>query len=640
MRAAYARSRGTLALVSGLMLLLLYAIITFPSAEWLSSGGRIASGIDASWMWGLNLFGNRSFLYGRDVIFTYGPLGYLLVPLDIKNHIAQSLTLYATVQVVIVALGCFFLIRTRRIVPLLLFVLGYYVLAVCNPEPDQRLVAVLLIAAALAGEFRSRALAYCCFAFAAPLLLMKFTAGIAGAAIVLALGLHWRWKHRSWEVLLLGGGLYVLSMFVCTCLFLGGPGGFPRFWRLSTEIATGYNGAMFHGGPDSEILLGIGALALLLGGLFWFRLRNSRFTGLLILIAIPSFLAFKNTFVRHDVGHLTFLFHMTLVGLSIALLFSWNIIQCAWSVSAYVLVLSVYLSLIGGYRQDAAQRLLDPITGRTVRKAWDTVFHLDRELSRFRLVTERGFWRDHLSRELLSSLRGDSAVMVLPWEIALCVVNHLPCIPYPTLQMYVTYTTALDQGTADKIRSYRNLHILAEVESFEGRQSLWDCPITWQAILEGWKVDRVAEGLAGRRFVLLKQRDDALRIAELPTGEASARFGEWIPVPNRSPWLRAHLDLRERWTGWMRRLLFRPRLTILEIRRASGAVESFRLVVDTARDGIWIASAPRAADDLVQWFEGAVSADPVIAMRVSGPSEPDLESNYHIHWSTSVTVDR
>ena len=36
------------------------------------------SGLDSSWAWSLNYFFENSYIFGRDVVFTYGPLGWLL----------------------------------------------------------------------------------------------------------------------------------------------------------------------------------------------------------------------------------------------------------------------------------------------------------------------------------------------------------------------------------------------------------------------------------------------------------------------------------------------------------------------------------------------------------------------------------
>ena len=38
--------------------------------------------LDSSWMIGLHETAKRGFVYGRDVGFTYGPLGYILFPLN------------------------------------------------------------------------------------------------------------------------------------------------------------------------------------------------------------------------------------------------------------------------------------------------------------------------------------------------------------------------------------------------------------------------------------------------------------------------------------------------------------------------------------------------------------------------------
>src|ERR1700728_2881165 len=59
-----------------LVLTVLYvALISLPDPP-----KSYGTGLDASWMLGLNLAHARGMVAGRDVIFTYGPLGYLLYP--------------------------------------------------------------------------------------------------------------------------------------------------------------------------------------------------------------------------------------------------------------------------------------------------------------------------------------------------------------------------------------------------------------------------------------------------------------------------------------------------------------------------------------------------------------------------------
>lgn len=57
----------------------------------------IESGLDPSWFYGLNLAYNRSILWGSRFIFTYGPLGALLVPVRLGNIPVLSLIFWIVI---------------------------------------------------------------------------------------------------------------------------------------------------------------------------------------------------------------------------------------------------------------------------------------------------------------------------------------------------------------------------------------------------------------------------------------------------------------------------------------------------------------------------------------------------------------
>ena len=43
-------------------------------------------GLDYSWMAGINFARYSGLVFGRDIMFTYGPLGFVLVPVDIGSN--------------------------------------------------------------------------------------------------------------------------------------------------------------------------------------------------------------------------------------------------------------------------------------------------------------------------------------------------------------------------------------------------------------------------------------------------------------------------------------------------------------------------------------------------------------------------
>src|SRR6266849_2358442 len=79
-------------------LLVIVAVLTVPG-----SYGAIGTGLDPSWVWGINAFRPAGFRFGRDVIFSYGPLGYLTRPLDIARNLPTATFIHFAVHIAIFA---------------------------------------------------------------------------------------------------------------------------------------------------------------------------------------------------------------------------------------------------------------------------------------------------------------------------------------------------------------------------------------------------------------------------------------------------------------------------------------------------------------------------------------------------------
>ena len=86
-----------------LVVLFYLAIITFPG-QYLALN---PANFDDGWIWALNALANSNFLFGHDVVFSYGPLGYLLFPRNIGANFTYAtifmMTMYALWLGVLVA---------------------------------------------------------------------------------------------------------------------------------------------------------------------------------------------------------------------------------------------------------------------------------------------------------------------------------------------------------------------------------------------------------------------------------------------------------------------------------------------------------------------------------------------------------
>src|SRR5713226_4777077 len=145
-------------------------------------------GLDDSWHYGINYFASPRFISGRDVAFTYGPMGYLLVPEDMGSNLVQALSFQLALHTLLVIILLFYALKHKKFLPAVLFVLCYTLasiigfgshgeysflattcLLVCVSWEKNRIARIAeIINAVLAGTF----------------LFIKFNLGISSLAVI------------------------------------------------------------------------------------------------------------------------------------------------------------------------------------------------------------------------------------------------------------------------------------------------------------------------------------------------------------------------------------------------------------------------------------------------------------------------
>lgn len=57
----------------------------------------ITAGLDSSWMYALNKFFAEGYVYGNDIVFTYGPLGWLFSISNIGNNMLLGMCFWSII---------------------------------------------------------------------------------------------------------------------------------------------------------------------------------------------------------------------------------------------------------------------------------------------------------------------------------------------------------------------------------------------------------------------------------------------------------------------------------------------------------------------------------------------------------------
>ena len=552
-------------------------------------------GLDSSWNGGLAMAVHDGLRWGSEIVFTYGPLGFMNGQAVWFSDLGAIGLLY--ICGLFVAFCVALVWALRRPIPALPAVLiAFFVVTVLPLVEESIVVAALIALGALARERSQRvlnALIVGGASFGAVEVLIKFSAGpvIAAFFLIALVGL----RARAWQLAAYLGllALEVLALWLITGQSLGE---IPNFLRNTFEIVSGFSAAMITTTdvPAWQVTAATAAAAVTAIGLVVaatqgsYRDGRARWAGA-ALMALAAFTVFKEGVVRTDAGHLS-LFFSTACVLWIAI--PWARGRWYWMLAGVAVIVAVGWPV----RPEGQTNNTDVVAN--VEHAWEQVRNLASTARRQRLIDQgregmKGIYK--LEPAALAALRGHT-VTVEPWEIGAAWAYDLDWRPLPVFQNYSAYTSRLDQINSEALAAPDGPErILREnvglvypefpTRSIDSRFPGWDPPQQARTALCHFAV--VA---ASARWQVLARRPNRCGPSR-PLGSVEADPGEAVRVPAPGPgevvW--ARVDGVEV-SGLERLLAFlahpRTRHAIVDGDR------SYRLIAATATDGLMLRSSP------------------------------------------------
>ncbi|MFC2144542.1 hypothetical protein ACFLQM_02535, partial [Acidobacteriota bacterium] len=278
-------------------------------------------GIDPGWQWAVNQARDAGLIFGRDIVFTYGPLAYLMAPLDVSSNLLLANGFFLTVQVLFAVSLAVLFRRDPRLLPIaafaVLFVIAHHQgLAV---EGFFLLVVGLL---SLLSVFTDHRIPLAIAAtLAAILLLVKMSLGVASLVILAAALLIARVLfHRSYR-LALGLVPFPAVLIVLGFLLFDRPGTFFTWLRLSAQVVSGYSVANSITNAVSNAGLQVAVGVITVG--VWIGLpivlrHDKNLLAYNLLFAPVVLIQFRLAFVRQDFHQIQFIpFMLALIAISV-----------------------------------------------------------------------------------------------------------------------------------------------------------------------------------------------------------------------------------------------------------------------------------------------------------------------------------
>jgi hypothetical protein len=582
-------------------------------------------GIDPSWTESLVLAINQGFVFGKDFIFNYGPLGYLntlLLPEGVSpwlmfffhffvlanylfiiklsfDKLRKEWWKAAIVSVVIFLPWGFFADITFTLFYLMLFWLLYV--------HQTRNTIGLLVAEILAVLI---------FYIKVNLSLIAYTV-FTGSLIYFAFS-----KRITWRT----GLIVLVFLLVLTYAFAGFLNvSLPDYLGASLKIIDAYqDGQAVNILTNKELILILGfeglivlvVLIHLIKNRVWFR-ENIY---LYLLVALAWFLCFKqaHTAVAH---YNVFGFFLFLPVLAVLVF----LFADRFNGSGRLLVTVLIIQLVAtqfirlSYTQYSPKNYLlfffPDIVAHEVKETQNSI-KLLKTISQknplnylqrlFSYDYEENFRSEHLNdiRLLPAHIRakiGDKSVDILPWEISYVFLNRLNYNPRPIIQTYQANSDWLAEVNENKFTSASAPdYVLANIHDYREQNPFWMDKGAYLALRENYSLTDTVEMPEETYFLFEKQKSGAIDYQKM-----TPRKGLWdsqIEIPETGD-LYLHANIEYSIPGKVARLLFQPPYLRCLVTYRDGTEESFRIPPPILKGGILVSERVVNNDDFNRFVQ-------------------------------------
>lgn len=584
----------------------------------MTTPGVPSARLDGSWQEMLLHAHQAGLQFGKDIIFTWGPWGFLCSNFEMGRAGAVPLILWETVGQLVLGFALAVLIRDLAAWRKLLFV-GIFAAVNWLFQDTAYFVLISLIGVAGLMRHGSRVGSLVAWTLLLGFLAqLKFTYLLISAAAVMAAAVCWLARKEPRRALAILCG-YAFAVVAAWCAAGQNPDNLYPYVRRSLEIASGYSDAM--GFEEGWTEFGWGALLALLCVAFvasvW-RRAPERILGRCasVFLALVLFVMWKESFTRADfvpLGGHVFGF-VALVAILSPVLGGFLFPDRRWHGFDGVFVLCF-----------AAVAIFDPPYYRlAARNVWQRLYGDVRALERLGDLPNDWEYLYERAAEAndLPSVRkavGAGSVDVYDFNTGIALLNGLSVGARPIFQSYSAYTPSLEGWNLRFYQSDRAPDFLLWNEERVDNRYPGEDDAMLVAALPGHFEPLLAEG----GYWLFKRTSP---VSSTPPERrlifrGTVRLSEPVvlpPHPKTALWLEA--DAKSDAMGRARALLYKPAEIRIVTTDDLTHESSWRLVPRVAKSGFIIVPTLLHGPDMAAFLKGETMTS-VVRLRFEAPDD-------------------
>ena len=543
--------------------------------------------LDSSWRQALAYFLQRGYSFGDSIVFTYGPLGFLMgntytglywggfmLWQSVFSLIAAGMIVYVGKSMTGLSRFCYFAffilwgVGYADVFHMIIIAFSGWIMIqrVTDDKPVWAIPFGVLLALLAVIKFTN----------------LLFTGFVVLVVLAYALTAH---KRREGLQLLLSFSFGFLGIWLAC-------GQSPFQWLdyalNSLEISSGYNAVMGLPTPDGQLAVALWVFTALGAYVVWHlatQQNRLRSIACLLILAAFLFLNWKHGFVRAD-GHMLGFFYCALVSAVSFPAFFGERVPKPWIPRIIVIVIAG-LCLTGMRNTftttiDYAPNIANETLQRNIQAL------LDWDQARANLEGQVDHWEREADLPKTRELIGDASVDVLGFEQAIALFNNFNYTPRPVFQSYSVYTPHLAELNAAFIISENAPEfLLLKLQTIDERPLLAD-DSHLMALFPHLYEFRLLE----KDFYVFERRHEQPDLATLQprlVRSADVALAEELPIEDlASAHLWLEIDLPFNLLGRARNSLYKPALVYLIVTDFEGKEERFRIPRPIALAGFQI----------------------------------------------------
>jgi hypothetical protein len=554
--------------------------------------------LDSGWAFALNVAVAKGLVFGRDIIFTFGPYASVYTT---QYHPATDAQMLWSGSLLAIAFAMSLICLTQGIYRLVALGLALFLVFMLRDTqffaiPFTSLLLICRIAMPSDHPMHikpSLPVGLTLALLVVTLSLLPLVKGtlVVASGTVMALGCLLLVERRRTMLAAGGALLFIVSMSILWTMARQPLAALPNFFLALAPITSGYTAAMSIAGPKWQIILYV--VCCLLLGLWNLRLLYSlgaAGVALLVGVAVLFFLAFKEGFVRDDTHSLIAAGMLGVAGWTMLLSGRRGLIPLTGLLVGLVGWAVIDRSETGLTVATLAQRIETPfvVAANALATRWHSPAQLERSYS--------DSVKQIRTEQPLAHLVGTTDIYSFGQSALLA--SDLNWAPRPVLQSYSAYTPSLARKDADYLaRPEAPTTILLALQPIDNHLPSLEDGDSWPALLTHYSII----GFDGDLAILRKRATPTTTnpLASTPDVSGTFRLGEPIILPKHIPVVWARAEVKLTLCGKLMSLLFKPPHLNISYLFPDGHKQTFRYIAGMGESGFVAAPVIQNTSDFV-----------------------------------------